>query len=192
MRALSEKKLTSIPQIDLGDLLLRRIEPNDYKDVYDYGKDPEVTKHLTWDYYKSEDEAIFAIKRVFLQRPKMQLPAAHAIIHKQDNKMIGTCDFCFVDWEKREGEIGYVLHKSYWNKGYMTRVLCAVMEFGYRYLKLKTIIIRHLPDNKASQRVIEKCGFLRIEDSFHEPTNQLVPTYKLTKRDFFHWKKGRK
>ncbi len=191
MKPLSEKKLSNIPKIDLGDIYLRAIEPGDYLDMFEYGKDSEVTKFLTWDSYETVDEAILAIKRVFLQRPKMSLPMAHAIIHKNNNKMIGTCDFFMIDWEKREGEIGYVLNREYWNKGFMTKTLCAVMNYGFRYLKLRTIIIKHLKENVASQRVIEKCGFKRIEDTYHNETNGDIPTYKIDKKEFFRIQKGR-
>ena len=64
-----------------------------------YESDPEVTKTLFWDTYKEERDALESIKNVFLTRPTKGVPLAHAIVHKK-NKMIGTCDIFFIDYEK--------------------------------------------------------------------------------------------
>jgi ribosomal-protein-alanine N-acetyltransferase len=191
MKPLSKKKLMHIPTIDMGDLLLRPVEPEDFKDMYDYGKDPEVTKYLTWDAYESIDEAVLTIKRVFLKRPEFSLPYAYAIYHKKNKKMIGTCDFFQIDWEHKSGEIGYVLHKDYWNRGYMSRVLKEVIGFGIDYLGLVKVEIRHLPGNDASKKVIEKNGFRFIGNTYYEPTKGWIPTYELTKKEYLvHRKKS--
>ena len=177
------EQLTNIPEIDLGDIYLRAIKEEDYKDMYEYGKDDEVTKWLLWDTYNSIEDAINSINNVFLTRPEKNLPCAHAIIHKEDNKMIGTCDYCFINWEDSVGEIGYCINRDYWNRGYVTKVCKAIIKYGFEYLGLEKIFIRHVKENIGSKRVIEKCGFKFIKDTFEEKYNQTFSSYILKKEN---------
>lgn len=186
----TKEELTNIPVVDLGEIYLRAVEFEDYKDMFEYGSDDEVTKTLVWNSYTSIEEAIHSVKTVFLTRPERDIPAAYAIIHKQDQKMIGTCDFFTVDWETGIGEIGYVLNRHYWNKGYMTKVCKALIDFGFHYLGLKKIEIRHLPGNIGSKRVIEKCGFQFIGDLYFQRFNKEIPSYEMTKKQYLQLKKS--
>jgi RimJ/RimL family protein N-acetyltransferase len=57
-----------------------------------------------------------------------------------------------------EIEIGYLLSKSYWNRGLATEGAFAGLEFAFGKLGLKQVVAIVHPENKASQRVIEKLG----------------------------------
>lgn len=184
MRKFNVSLLEEIEEIDLGDLLLRKIELSDYEDVYDYGKIPEVTEYLVWNYYTKLEDAKESIQNIFLPRPSKGIPAAYAIVVKEINKMIGTCDFHSVDFSKLTGEIGYVLHPEFWGKGYMTRVCKALMDFGYDYLGLKTITIGHDINNTGSRRVIEKCGFRFVKEEYHEGLRMHGRFYELSKEEY--------
>jgi len=177
------KKLSNIPEIDLEDIYLRAVEYKDYKDMFEYGNDPYVTKTLTWKYNKLED-AQNAVKEVFLSRPNRSLPYAYAIVDKKSKKMIGTCDFHTIDWEKNQGEIGYVINRNYWNKGYMTKCSKALIDFGFNYLNLDSIIITHDAKNLASKRVIEKSGFRFKKDFISSKTSNLSKMYQIKKSDY--------
>jgi ribosomal-protein-alanine N-acetyltransferase len=181
MKQPDKEYLTDIPTIDLGEIVLRAIVLEDYKDMYEYGQDDEVTKLLTWNSYQKLEDAKNSVIKFFLPRPDNGQPAAHAIVHKDTNKVIGTCDFVGVNWEKEEGEIGYVLHRDYWGKGYMTKVCKAVIDFGFDYLHLTRIVIRHHPDNIGSKRVIEKCGFTYTGQYFFKPYGIDIPSYEMKK-----------
>lgn len=181
MKQPSTDYLTNIPVMDLGEIVLRPIREDDYRDMFEYGKDDEVTKLLTWNSYKTIEDAKNSVLKFFIPRPKNGQPAAHAIVHKATNVMIGTCDFVGVNWDKEEGEIGYVLNRNYWGKGYMTKVCKAVIQFGFEYLHLQRILIRHHPDNIGSKRVIEKCGFTFTKMHFFEPYGIDIPSYEMKK-----------
>lgn len=155
-------KLTNIPVIDCGDFYLRALKLNDAVDMFEYARDDETTEKLSWPSHKDLDETKQCIKDNFLNRPEYGVPSAYAIVLKENDKMIGTCDFWMVNFRNNYGEIGYVLNKKYWGRGITTGALKELIKFGFEYLGLERIQIAHETQNIASQRVIEKCDF-RLE-----------------------------
>jgi len=184
MNPLSKDKLMKIPEIDLGDIYLRAIKLSDAPDMYEYGGDPEVTKWLTWPTHKTVEDSIHSINNYFLKRHENNVPSAHAIIHKETKKMIGTCDFCNMDWEQNSGEIGYCINRNYWGKGYVTKACKAVIAFGFNYLKLDKVTIRHASENIRSKRVVEKCGFRYVKDVYYKPYDKKIPSYEITRGEY--------
>lgn len=182
MNKLSKERLSNIPILDLGEIYLRAIELSDYKDMFEYGSDEEVTKMLTWNTFKTEEEVTQVINNVFMTRPANGIPSAYVIVLKDENKMIGTCDFSKINHDKSEGEIGYALNRTYWGRGYMTISCKALIDFGFDYLGLKRINIRHLKENIGSQRVIEKCGFEFINETYDEKNNIFLLNYKMERK----------
>lgn len=65
--------------------------------------------------------------------------------------------------ETGEIEVGYLLSKAYWGKGLATEGGLASLQFGFQTLGLESIIAIVHPDNKASQRVIEKLGMSLVD-----------------------------
>ena len=55
-------------------------------------------------------------------------------------------------------EIGYVISKAYWGKGYTTEVAYACLEWGFRNTDLEEIVAKTNIANLASQRVLQKIG----------------------------------
>ena len=55
-------------------------------------------------------------------------------------------------------ELGYWIGVPFWGNGYATEAAGAVLEFGFRALRLNRIFAHHFSGNAASQRVLEKIG----------------------------------
>ena len=176
--------LRDLPIRDLGEIIIRPILFKDYKDMYKYGSDDEVTKTLMWDSYKNIDEAKKSVEEVFLNRPEKGIPSAYAIVYKENNQMIGTCDIFKIDWETLIGEIGYVINRDYWGRGYMTVVCKALLDLGFNYLNLNKIDIGHMKDNIGSRRVIEKCQFRFVKEGVHERLQIEGRFYEMTKEEY--------
>lgn len=58
--------------------------------------------------------------------------------------------------------MGYWIDEDYRNKGYMSQGVKFAVKYGFENLKLHRIEANVIPFNKASLRVLEKCGFERI------------------------------
>lgn len=70
-------------------------------------------------------------------------------------------DYCFKGLNQNGiVEIGYGLHPKHWGKGYATEVVKAAVQWALNQPDVKHIEAETAPDNKASQRVLEKAGFV--------------------------------
>lgn len=57
-------------------------------------------------------------------------------------------------------EIGYGLLPEYWGKGYATEAVIAAVDWARKQPGVRQIEAETDPDNAASQRVLEKAGFI--------------------------------
>ena len=112
---------TDLPKVNLGNITLRELCEADYFDYFFIGSNPEVVKYLNWSPLLSMNDSIWVFNEVFLKRPLNGLPIGYAICNQ--DKMIGVIDFHTYYPNENACEIGYILHKDYWNKGIMTRAL---------------------------------------------------------------------
>lgn len=58
-----------------------------------------------------------------------------------------------------EAEIGYCIGKPFWNQGYCTEALRAMIEYSFSTKGFLTLWADHFVDNPSSERVMNKCGF---------------------------------
>lgn len=63
------------------------------------------------------------------------------------------------DVHRLSAEIGYWIGEPYWNKGIATTAVRLMLNYGFNTLQLQRIYTGVFDDNKASQRILEKCGF---------------------------------
>ena len=70
-------------------------------------------------------------------------------------------DLCFKGPVKDHSvEIGYGIQPEYEGKGYATEVVQAMIQWAFGQKDVVFVEAETAPDNKASQRVLEKCGFV--------------------------------
>jgi len=70
-------------------------------------------------------------------------------------------DYCFKGLQPDGSvEIGYGLLPKYWGKGYATEAVIATADWAAKQPGVKRIEAETDPENAASQRVLEKAGFI--------------------------------
>jgi ribosomal-protein-alanine N-acetyltransferase len=76
--------------------------------------------------------------------------------------MIGAMGF--LDWPNihQRAELGYVINRKYWGEGLVTEAASALCDFAFRKMQVNRIEAGTIVEHRASQRVLEKCGF-RLE-----------------------------
>lgn len=144
------------PVLKTKRLILRPIERTDADDVFDYASHPSVGPSAGWKPHTSVRDSMQFIDYSIKKKAHGQ-PGVYAILEHNNNKVIGTIEVHSVHHTR--GEIGFVLHPDYWNKGYVTEAAKAIIIYAFEILKLKRLAYCHFPDNLASKRVCEKCEF---------------------------------
>ncbi len=141
-------------RIETERLILRPFREEDAEAMY-YGwcNDPEVTRYLSWNPHRSLDDTK-AILSCWLSE---ESPFRFGIERKEDGELLGSIDVA--KFEGSVPEIGYVLSRSAWGKGYMTEACLAFRDYlvsvGY-----PEIILTAFKENHRSIRVFQKCGFV--------------------------------
>jgi RimJ/RimL family protein N-acetyltransferase len=83
--------------------------------------------------------------------------AAFAVVDRREAVLVGAVGLT-IDPEHSRGELGYWIGVPFWRQGYATETVRAVMNFGFKELRLNRIQGRHLVRNPASGRVMQKVG----------------------------------
>ena len=84
---------------------------------------------------------------------------------KPSGRLIGRCGLLPWDLEgRKETEVGYLLARQHWGRGYATEAACAVRDYAFERLGFGRLISLVQPGNLASQRVAVKNGMRRERD----------------------------
>ena len=150
----------TMPPIETDRLLLRRLEMGAAQVIFDYGRDPEVARHVLWDAYESVSECRSYI-RSMQRRYRMGDPASWGIVLKATGRVVGTIGYMWHQEDHSSVEVGYSLARTLWNRGLMTEALRAVIAYSFDELHLNRVEAQHELTNPASGEVMKKCGMLR-------------------------------
>lgn len=149
------------PKIDLGDVVLRKIEVSDAERYLSYMSDSRMEGFLTkenrpQDYAKAQQEvgywgSLFETKRSIYW----------CIALKENNLMIGTAGFNTILFGHDRAEISYDLDPEYWGNGLMLKSIKAILRYSDLILRLKRVQATVIIDNNRSIKLLERCGFER-------------------------------
>lgn len=95
----------------------------------------------------------------------------YAVVDKETGKVIGSVGAHIrprAGDPRKSREIGYALKKSYWNRGLTTEAVRAVIEYLFAETDIEVLWCGHFDYNRASKRVIEKCGFRYYDEETRE------------------------
>lgn len=164
-------------------LLLRPITINDKKNIAKNANDKEISNNtMTIPFPYTEDDAEEWINS--LLEPSNNLVWGITI----DNEVIGAIGIHKIV-ENHKAEIGYWLGRTYWNKGYMTEALNAIIKYGFEQLKLVRLYANVFTHNMGSAKVLEKSGFVKegiLRKEAKKPDGTLLDEvrYSLLKEDY--------
>jgi ribosomal-protein-alanine N-acetyltransferase len=142
-------------------LKLRPVTLADAEDMYEYASDDENTYYV-FNTHGSVDDTRYSIANFFIANPL----GKYGIELKDNQKLIGTIDLR-VNMKRSSAEIGYVLNKKYFNKGYTTEAAQELLKFAFEILELEKVFATCNKENKASAAVMKKLGMTKEADLRH-------------------------
>ncbi len=87
-----------------------------------------------------------------------------AVVLKETDEMIGQCGLTMQQWNDRQVlEIGYLLQKVYWHKGYATEAAKACREYAFTKLNAEEVFSIIRDTNLASQNVALRNGMTVVD-----------------------------
>ena len=119
-----------LPVLETQRLLLRPLKMSDCQDVFAYSRDPEVARHVLWDAHQTIGQTRGYL-RYILRQYRNGDPSSYGIVLKDTGHVIGTIGFMWLNTENRSAEVGYSLAREYWNQGFMTEALRAVLTWRF-------------------------------------------------------------
>jgi [ribosomal protein S5]-alanine N-acetyltransferase len=146
------------PRIETDRLILRRMELTDAQSVFDHWlSDERVTDNLIKGAHKNVSETLKRVEEIVSEYGSKEC-CYWAIELKASGELIGAIDFYNFDNATENCEVGYSLGYKWWNHGYGTEALRAVVEFGFRHMNIHKISAAHNIDNPASGKIMNKVG----------------------------------
>ena len=147
-------------------LLLRPLRADDAPGMYAIYSDPQTMRF--WSAQVIGDlEAAASMVGDDLRLQLDGSAAFWAVVLPQTGRVIGKFSLFYINPENRRAEIGYVLNRQFWGKGYGTELLGAMIETAFDTYQLHRLEADIDPDNAASLALLRKFGF-REEGRFRE------------------------
>ncbi|MFM2047729.1 MAG: hypothetical protein RI955_275 [Bacteroidota bacterium] len=147
--------------IETERLILRELQMGDLQAWFEMDSDPAVHKYLGNQPVKNMEHIAKAFQSIQQQYAENGI-GRWATIEKKSGEFIGWSGLKFRRDEENNHinfyDVGYRLHPKYWGKGYATESCKAALQYGFGTLNAKEIIGAANEENKASRRVLEKCG----------------------------------
>lgn len=133
---------------------LRPLKNTDIEYLEALDGDPKARRYFP-NGAQTREQIIDRIKQFLSYGKEKGLPSF--VIFELDSKeFVGRVGFAPL--ENGEIEIGYILDKKFWGKGYASEALHALLDWAKKHIKADYIVAYAVEDNIASFRVMEKSG----------------------------------
>lgn len=144
--------------IETPRLTLRDIRMDDLLEYYErlFG-DGDVCRYLLFDPHQDISESMASIEKT-LTRYEAGNCYRWGIALKEDDTLIGVIELLRFDEDTNTCSFAYMLGCDYWNQGYATEALGAVIRFAFEKLEIDRIMVDHMTPNAASGAVMRKVG----------------------------------
>lgn len=148
------------PILETERLILRRVLPSDVKEMFELRSNPETMKYIPRPLLTNHEEALAHIQ---MMEDKIETNEGinWAITLKGDDKMLGVIGHYRIKPEHYRAEVGYMILPEYHGKGITTEAVQCVVDYGFNTMQLHSIEGVIDPVNGASEKVLQKCGFVK-------------------------------
>ena len=143
-------------------LHLRKLQTEDVYEYYErlFG-DADVSRYMLFDSHQDIGESLESLQRK-LERYEEGPYYCWGVTTKEDDTLMGLIELLRFDETEESCSFVYMLGCDYWNQGYGTEMLQAVIRFAFEELGIERIVADHMTKNPASGAVMRKAGMTKI------------------------------
>ena len=147
------------PAIQTARLTFRDFTVEDFDAVHEYASDPVVTRYTAFGPNTIEQTKGFLQLVSGESSQEDRANYSFALVHKQTNRLIGSCGLMRSSTSGPQYGFGYVLHKDWWRQGLASEATTALIKFGFGELCAHRLWAHVFLGNTGSERVLQKLGF---------------------------------
>jgi ribosomal-protein-alanine N-acetyltransferase len=175
------------PILTSSRLRFRRLDDTDANEIYALRSNPETMKYIPRPLVKNHEDALAHIKLIN-EKIDENIDINWAVTEKDNDKCIGIMGFYRTQPENYRTELGYMILPEYQNKGYVSEAVATLLNYAFNTLNFHSIEAVIDPNNRASERVLQKNGFVKeahlIENQFYNGKFIDTIIYSLLKSNY--------
>lgn len=152
--------LTTASVIETSRLAMRYLRADDVGALMPILSDADVTRYLSYTPWVSEEEGK-AWCHEFAETNRVGSTAWFLFTEKASGRVIGNCVLFNHEAACGRAELGYMLGREYWRKGFAYEAASALIHHGFQRCGLQRIEAQIHVANIASQQLAIKLGFQR-------------------------------
>lgn len=166
-----EINFTPFPIIETERLLFRRVAEHDLNEILELRSNPETMKYIPRPLLRNLDDALGHYKMID-EAIQNNTGINWAVTLKGNPKLLGIIGFYKIQPENYRAEIGYMILPEFQGRGIITESIQALVGYAFSEIKLHSVEAVIDPDNIASEKVLQKCSFVKEahfkENEFYE------------------------
>lgn len=143
--------------LDTPRLRLRPPSLDDVEGIAGYAGDPDVARYVSWPRHRSRRDAE-AFLHYALAAAEQGRERTWVVVERASEALVGTIGLRL---QGHRVELGYVLARPHWGRGYATEAAGAVVAWALARPDIHRVWAVVDVDNTASARVLEKVGMQR-------------------------------
>lgn len=186
-------KFIGTKELETERLILRKVKLEDAYIAYNnWCNSNVVDKYVLWEKHENVEETLQIFNR-WIEEYEDLRTYRWIVELKQNHDLIGTIDVSKKYMIFGSCEVGYCYSEKYWNHGYATEALAAVIKFLFEECEVDLVYAQFMSNNKASGKVMAKAG-MKYEGTLRSRVidktglrNDLL-NYSITKEEYFNRK----
>lgn len=150
-------ELKRLPILETERLRLEPLTQDDVGSMYPILGHPDVMAY--WDMAEIDDpERVGDVVQGQIDDMRQARAVHWGMRTLADGEFLGCCDLSEIDRRHRRAEVGFILGRDAWGKGYALEAMRTVVAFAATHGLRKLMARTHL-GNRRSEALLEKLGF---------------------------------
>ncbi len=155
------KHMDAFPILYTANLQLRKIQIEDVPALVQYANNKKISDHIVnIPHPYREPDAVFRIRYV-VEGFKRKARYCFTIVLKERAELIGEASL-HLENDGASAQLGYWIGEPFWNKGFATEAVGALLAFGFEQVNLQKVLASTYENNLASEKVMLKNGMKQI------------------------------
>ena len=151
---------TQLTELHTSRLVLRPVTMDDADAYFDIFSDARTMLYWSREPIEEYEEAQ-ELAGQDIEWAKSESCINWGIALPDSNRLVGKINLFQISEQNRRAEIGYLLDRRHWGRGYMSEAMACVLEYAFNTLDLHRIEADTDPDNAPSLALLDRFGFSR-------------------------------